>query len=132
MKGFWKFGLLCIVLLMAGGAWASIPQEGLGNASELAGIPTSIDAAKVDLARGGRSPLDLTAINNGTFGGAPYARDDAAAVNYFKAQATAIGAGGYTSDVDYRTLESAIISFDNHGSYVRDRGGCIFIQTVLT
>ena len=132
MKTFWKFALVCAMLMMATVGWASIPREGLGNASEGVDTPASPDAVKLDPARSDRSPLDLTAINNGTFGGAPYARDDAAAVNHYKAQATSIGAGGYTSDIDYRTLESAIISFDNHSTYVTDRGGCIYIQTVLT
>jgi hypothetical protein len=71
-------------------------------------------------------------INHGTFGGAPYALEDANAVADFKDESLAIEAGGYISDTEYLTMEAMLISFDGHTTYVTDRGGCIYIQTVIT
>ena len=79
---------------------------------------------------GGGGPRSTT-INHGSFGGAPYAKVDAGAVASFKDQCELIGAGGYASDYEYKTLEATLISFDGN-TYVTDRGGCIYIQTVIT
>jgi hypothetical protein len=72
------------------------------------------------------------AINHGTFGGAPYARVDASVVAAYKTEATAISAGGYVSDTEYYTMEATLISFDGGSTYATDRGGCIYIQTVIS
>ncbi|AKG53672.1 hypothetical protein DGWBC_1011 [Dehalogenimonas sp. WBC-2] len=72
------------------------------------------------------------AINYGIFRGAPYDLDNINAVAAYKAEAATIAAGGYVSDTDYLTLEATLISFDGGATYVTDRGGCIYIQTVIT
>jgi parallel beta-helix repeat protein len=71
-------------------------------------------------------------INHGTFGGAPYAKVDASAVAAYKTEAASISAGGYVSDIEYHTMEAMLISFDHGSTYATDRGGCIYIQTVIT
>ncbi len=70
-------------------------------------------------------------ISHGTFGGAPYALVDPNVVNDFKNESLAIELGGYSSDTEYLTMEATLISFDGHSTYVTDRGGCIYILTVI-
>ncbi|MCC6963892.1 MAG: T9SS type A sorting domain-containing protein [candidate division Zixibacteria bacterium] len=101
-----------------------------GVADDGPGIPANIPAMPTKQFR--PATAAATAIYHGEFGGAPYAKVDAGAVAAFKAEAALIGAGGYTSDTEYRGLDACLISFDNGSTYATDRGGCIYIQTVVT
>lgn len=73
---------------------------------------------------------DVPTIYHGTFGGAPYALVDENAVAAFKAESTNIESGSYASDTEYHTMEAMLITYDGK-NYVTDRGGCIYIQTVI-
>ena len=84
------------------------------------------------LVAGPASAAATPTLNHGTFGGAPYARVDANAVAAYKGEAASISAGGYVSDTEYHTMEAVLVSFDGHATYATDRGGCIYIQTVIT
>lgn len=75
---------------------------------------------------------DIPAINHGVFGGAPYALEDSGAVSEYKDESLLIQSGGYVSDIEYQTMEAVLISDDDHASYMTDRGGCIYIQSVIT
>ncbi len=113
---------------------ASVPRSpglanGLGEVSLEAGIPAT---QSLDLARPELRASAAVAINHGTFGAAPYHRVDAAAVTAYKNEAGLIGAGGYTSDVAFQSLDATLISVDGHATYLTTVGGCIYIQTVIT
>ncbi len=102
----------------------------IGLANEGEAVPAQVDEAGAKLWPGRTTAA--TAINHGVFGGAPYAKVDAAAVAAFKAEAGSIAAGGYVSDTEYQGLDACLISFDNHSTYATDRGGCIYILTTVT
>lgn len=107
-----------------------------GGVGEPGGPGATPPAEKGTLLGGESNPTlgepGVPVVAHGSFGGAPYARPDAGAVSAYKAEAAAIAAGGYTSDYEYKTLEAVLISFDGHSTYVTDRGGCIYILTVIT
>lgn len=80
---------------------------------------------------GEASSAEAPIISHGTFGGAPYALEDENAVAAYKNEALAIQQGSYISDSEFQTMEAVLISFDGHTTYATDRGGCIYIQTVI-
>jgi hypothetical protein len=75
---------------------------------------------------------DSPEIHHGVFAEAPYAQEDLTAVVNYKYQAPLIAGGSYVSTTEYCTMEAVLISFDGGTSYATDRGGCIYIQTVIT
>lgn len=137
----WCIGIVVLTIMLSLAAFAadanytSSPNAGssgaIGAPDEGIGTPAAVEPIKSVFNREHRV-LDDPIINHGTFGNAPYALVDPAAVAAYQAEAGLIAAGGYASDVSYLTLEACLISFDNHSSYVTDRGGCIYIQSVIT
>jgi len=100
-----KKNLIIAVLLVLGLLFASVPGE--------------VSSAETPI------------ISHGTFGGAPYALEDASAVAAYKDESLAIQQGSYISDTEFQTMEAVLISFDGHTTNETDRGGCIYIQTVV-
>ena len=105
---------------------------GTGNIDEGKGVPVQVSSAAINAMRGEGDTPKVSAIYHGGFGGAPYHKVDASAVNYYKTQAALIAAGGYVTDEQYLTMEATLVSSDGGSTYLADRGGCIYTQTVIT
>jgi hypothetical protein len=120
-----------VLAVCFGPGWATPPPRpgAHGQANEEIGRPAP--AVELKTADHGRQAGRFTTIEHGSFNGPPYALVDPNAVQYYKDEAGEIAAGGYTSDYEYKTLEATLISFDG-SNYVTDRGGCIYVQSVVT
>jgi parallel beta-helix repeat protein len=136
---------MVVVGLCAGTVWGQTTQTSgkkarvdaanpgaIGNIHEGKTIPAQVNITVANSLRKEGVVLTSSAVNHGGFGGPPYALVDPNAVNSYKAQAALIAAGGYISDEQYLTMEATLVSSDGGTTYMTDRGGCIYTQTVIT